>query len=307
MAGERVSHHPAGVSAPAPTRRPPRPRRGRWLPWATLMLPSALLLVPFFFAPLAIMLVYSFYRFVPGGRQEPALILDNYWRFVSDSFYRSILVDTLLMGAAVTGLALLLSYPLAYTLARSRSRWKGLLTVIVLIPLMTSVVVRSYGWMILLANNGVANTLLAALQLPQTQLMFNFTGTIIGLTEVLMPFMVLTLSGVIQQIDPDLEDSVRSLGGSAWHVFRDVILPLSLPGAAAGSLLVFVLSVSAFATPKLIGGARTKVMATIVYDQATAVLNWPFAAACSFILIALVLGLTILQGRLLAAARGWVR
>jgi putative spermidine/putrescine transport system permease protein len=122
-----------------------------------------------------------------------------------------------------------------------------------------------------------------------------------------MPFMVLTLSGVIQQIDADLEDSVRSLGGGSWHVFRDVILPLSLPGVAAGSLLVFVLSVSAFATPKLIGGARTKVMATVVYDQATAVLNWPYAAACSFILIALVLGLTILQGRLLAAARAWVK
>ena len=283
------------------------PRRARWLGGVALMLPSALLLVPFFFAPLAIMLAYSFYRFVPGGRQEPAFILDNYRRFVSDAFYRSILGDTLLMGAAVTALALVLSYPLAYTLARSRSRWKGLLTVIVLIPLMTSVVVRSYGWMILLANNGVVNTLLAALQLPRAQLMFNFTGTIIGLTEVLMPFMVLTLSGVIQQIDPDLEDSVRSLGGSSWHVFRDVILPLSLAGMAAGSLLVFVLSVSAFATPKLIGGARTKVMATIVYDQATAVLNWPFAAACSFILIALVLGLTILQGRLLASARAWVK
>ena len=306
MAGERVPDHPAGVIAAGSAPRRPS-RRGRWLPWAALMLPSALLLIPFFFAPLAIMLVYSFHRFVPGGRQEPALILDNYWRFVSDPFYRSILADTLLMGAAVTTLALILSYPLAYTLARSRSRWKGLLTVIVLIPLMTSVVVRSYGWMILLANNGVANTLLAALQVPQTQLMFNFTGTVIALTEVLMPFMVLTLSGVIQQIDPDLEDSVRSLGGGSWHVFRDVILPLSLPGIAAGSLLVFVLSVSAFATPKLIGGARTKVMATIVYDQATAVLNWPFAAACSFILIALVLALTILQGRLLAAARAWVR
>ena len=297
----------AGAAPTGPVPRPPRPRRGRWLPWAALFLPSALLLVPFFLAPLAIMLAYSFYRFVPGGRQEPAFILDNYWRFVSDAFYRSILGDTLLMGAAVTGLALLLSYPLAYTMARSRSRWKGLLTVIVLIPLMTSVVVRSYGWMILLANNGVVNALLAALQLPRTQLMFNFTGTVIGLTEVLMPFMILTLSGVIQQIDPDLEDSVRSLGGSSWHVFRDVILPLSLPGIAAGSLLVFVLSVSAFATPKLIGGARTKVMATIVYDQATAVLNWPFAAACSFILIALVLGLTILQGRLLGSARAWVK
>jgi putative spermidine/putrescine transport system permease protein len=310
MARQRRPRHPSRVmgTTATPGAIASRPaRRGRWLGWAALMLPSALFLVPFFFAPLAIMLTYSFYRFLPGGRQEPAFILDNYWRFVSDAFYRSILGDTLLLGAAVTALALVLSYPLAYTLARSRSRWKGLLTVIVLIPLMTSVVVRSYGWMILLANNGVINTLLAALQLPRTQLMFNFTGTIIGLTEVLMPFMVLTLSGGIQQIDPDLEDSVRSLGGGSWHVFRDVILPLSLPGMAAGSLLVFVLSVSAFATPKLIGGARTKVMATIVYDQATAVLNWPFAAACSFILIALVLGLTILQGRLLAAARAWVK
>jgi putative spermidine/putrescine transport system permease protein len=183
-------------------------RRGRWLGWAALMLPSALFLVPFFFAPLAIMLTYSVYRFLPGGRQEPRV---HTWTTTggsspTPSTGRS-LGDTLLMGAAVTALALVLSYPLAYTLARSRSRWKGFLTVIVLIPLMTSVVVRSYGWMILLANNGVVNTLLAALQLPRTQLMFNFTGTIIGLTEVLMPFMVLTLSGVIQQIDPDLEDS----------------------------------------------------------------------------------------------------
>ena len=124
LAGERVPHHPARRDhTPLPSARAPvgEPVAAVGDPHA----PERLLLVPFFFAPLAIMLVYSFHRFIPGGRQEPAFILDNYWRFVSDGFYRGILVDTLLMGAAVTGLALVLSYPLAYTLARSRSRWKG--------------------------------------------------------------------------------------------------------------------------------------------------------------------------------------
>jgi putative spermidine/putrescine transport system permease protein len=252
------------------------------------------------------MFVYSFYRFIPGGQQEPAFISDNYVRFILDQFYLSILADTLLMGLAVTFFSLVLSYPLAYTIARSRSRWKGLLVVIVLVPLMTSVVVRSYGWMILLANNGVINSLLVTLGLTPVKLMFNFTGTVIALTEVLMPFMVLTLVGVLQQVDPALEEAVRSLGGSRWRVFRDVLLPLSLSGVAAGSLLVFALSISAFATPKLVGGATTKVIATVVYDQALNVLDWPFASAVSFILMLLVLGLTIIQGRLLGATRNWV-
>lgn len=251
------------------------------------------------------MLAYSFYRFIPGGQQVSAFIPDNYLRFLTDPFYLQILADTLLMGVAVTFFALLLSYPLAYTVARSRSRWKGLLIVVVLVPLMTSVVVRSYGWMILLANNGVVNSMLVGLGLSPAKLMFNFTGTIISLTQVLMPFMVLTLLGVIQHIDPALEEAVRSLGGSRWRVFRDVIFPLSLPGVAAGSLLVFALSISAFATPKLVGGATTKVMATVVYDQTINLLNWPFASAISFILMALVLGLTFAQGRLLGATRKW--
>jgi putative spermidine/putrescine transport system permease protein len=133
--------------------------------------------------------------------------------------------------------------------------------------------------------------------------MFNFTGTIIALTEVLMPFMVLSLMGVLQSIDPALEEAARSLGAGRWKVFRDVILPLSLPGVAAGSLLVFALAIGAFATPQLVGGARTKVVATVVYNQAINVLNWPFAAAISFILMVIVLGLTVLQGRVLGTLR----
>lgn len=282
-------------------------------PWARLaalrrgglLLPGALVLLPFFFAPLAIMLRYSFDRFLPGGQQVTAFTFENYARFLFDPFYQRILLDTLLMGLAVTFCSLVLSYPLAYTLARSASRWKGLLLVVVLVPLMTSVVVRSYGWMILLANNGVINAALAALGLSPVKLMFNFTGSVIALSEVLMPFMVLTLAGVLQNIDPALEEAARSLGGSRWRVFWDVVLPLSLPGVAAGSLLVFALAISAFATPRLVGGATTKVVATVVYDQAINVLNWPFAAATSFILMVLVLALTIGQGRLLGGTHAW--
>jgi putative spermidine/putrescine transport system permease protein len=309
MAARGLSDHSLRVGAPDAAPRRLRARStsaGAWLRVGILLLPSLLVLLPFFFAPLAIMLSYSFYRFVPGAPMQPAFIPDNYLRFVADDFYRGILLDTLLMGLSVTLLALVLSYPLAYSVARSRSRWKGLLIVIVLLPLMTSVVVRSYGWMILLANNGVINSTLVALGLEPVRLMFTFAGTVIALTEVLMPFMVLTLLGVIQQIDPNLEEAVRSLGGSRWRVFRDVVLPMSLPGVAAGSLLVFALSISAFATPRLVGGASTKVMAVVVYDQTISLLNWPFAAAISFILMLLVLGLTAAQGWLLGLTRRWV-
>jgi putative spermidine/putrescine transport system permease protein len=263
------------------------------------LVPAALVLGPFFFAPLSIMLRVSFNRFVPGGRQAEALILDNYHRFFGDPFYLGILLRTLGMALAVTLLALILSYPLAYTLARSRSRLRGLLTAMVLVPLMTSVVVRSYGWTILLAQGGLLNSALGLLGLPPVRLMFTLPGVIIALTEVLMPFMVLTLTGVLQSVSPTLEEAARSLGGSRWRVFRDVLLPLSLPGVAAGSFLVFALSISAFATPILVGGASTQVMATMVYDQVLSALNWPFAAAIAFSLMLFVLGLTVLQGRIL--------
>lgn len=290
------------------------PRRpgslGRRAAYATvLLLPSLVVLVPFFLVPLCIMAAYSVYRYIPGGGTETTFTLENYSHFLTDGFYLRILLDTLVMGAVVSLLSLVLSFPIAFTLARSRSRWRGLLMVIVLVPLMISVVVRTYGWMILLAGGGVVsntvNDVLGVFGFGPAQLMFNFTGTVIALTEVLMPFMILTLVGVIQHIDPALEDSVRSLGGGRWRVFRDVILPLSRPGIAAGTVLVFILSISAFATPKLVGGATTKVMATLVFDRATTLLNWPFASAISFVLVVLVLALVVVQGRLLAASRRW--
>jgi putative spermidine/putrescine transport system permease protein len=275
------------------------PRR-YWMP-TLLMSPALLLLVFGFLAPLTILLVYSFYESRPGGAMIPAFTLRHYIRFLGDPFYLGLLWRTVLLGLWVTAWCIVLGYPLAYVLARTQSRHiRGILVTLLLVPLMTSVVVRSYGWMILLANNGLVNKTLLALGVVQTavQLLFNTTGVVIALVAILLPYMILTLMPVIQNIPTSLEEASQSLGASPWRMFRDVVIPLSLPGVGAGSILVFVLTIAAYATPRLVGGSRLLVIPIFVYDQAMALLNWPFASATSFILLALVLGLMALQGRL---------
>lgn len=284
------------------------PRR-YWMP-GLLMSPALLLLVLAYLAPLGILLVYSFYEFRPGGVMIPAFTLRHYLRFLSDPFYLYILWRTVLLGLWVTAWCIVLGYPLAYVLARTRSRYlRGILVTLLLVPLMTSVVVRSYGWMILLANNGLVNKALLALGVIQSsvQLLFNTTGVVIALVAILLPYMILTLMPVIQNISPSLEEASQSLGASPWRMFRDVVIPLSLPGVGAGSILVFVLTIAAYATPRLVGGSRLLVMPIFVYDQTMALLNWPFASATSFILLALVLGLMALQGRLVEGGSTWNR
>ena len=275
------------------------PRR-YWMP-GLLMSPALLLLVFAYLAPLGILLVYSFYEFRPGGVMIPAFTLRHYLRFLGDPFYLYILWRTVLLGLWVTAWCIVLGYPMAYVLARTRSRFlRGILVTLLLVPLMTSVVVRSYGWMILLANNGLVNKALLALGVIQSsvQLLYNTTGVVIALVAILLPYMILTLMPVIQNISPSLEEASQSLGASPWRMFKDVVIPLSLPGVGAGSILVFVLTIAAYATPRLVGGSRLLVMPIFVYDQAMALLNWPFASATSFILLALVVGLMALQGRL---------
>jgi putative spermidine/putrescine transport system permease protein len=284
------------------------PRR-YWMP-GLLMSPALALLLFAFVAPLAILLVYSFYDFRPGGVMIPAFTLRQYLRFLGDPFYLYVLWRTVLLGLWVTAWCIVLGYPLAYILARTRSRHlRGILVTLLLVPLMTSVVVRSYGWMILLANSGLVNKTLLALGVTQTpvQLLFNTTGVVIALVAILLPYMILTLTPVIQNIPPSLEEASQSLGASPWRMFRDVVIPLSLPGVGAGSILVFVLTIAAYATPRLVGGSRLLVMPIFVYDQTMALLNWPFASATSFILLALVLGLMAIQGRLVERGSTWER
>jgi putative spermidine/putrescine transport system permease protein len=275
--------------------------RSTWRPWL-LLAPSLVILLGVFVVPLGILGRYSFYRTAAGGVMVPAWTLDQYARFLLDAHHLRILGTTLGLAFGVTLVTAVLGYPLAYGLARARSpRRRALGVTALLIPLMTSVVVRSYGWMILLASTGLVNaTLLAtgAVSRP-IQLLFTPTGVVIALAEVLLPFMVLSLLPVLQGVDVALEEASHSLGASPLATFRHIILPLSLPGLVSGSVLVFVLSVGAFATPRLVGGPTTDVITVLIYEQTLSLLNWPFGAAAAWVLLLLVLGLIWAQGFLL--------
>lgn len=264
-----------------------------------LLSPPLLLLLGAFLVPVLFMLPTSLRPYIPGRGIGDGVTLEHYVKALTDLYYLEIIGRTLLLGTVVTAIALGLGYPLAYFLARTQSRWRPWLMMLVVFPLLLNLVVRTFGWIALLANRGLVNdTLLAlgAIEAP-LKLLFNFTGILIGLTHIYLPFMVLVLVGVIRNIPREAEDAARTLGAGAWATFWRVTLPLSLPGILAGSILVFVLTVSALVTPRLLGGPAYKVMSTLIYDQFLQTLNWPAGAAMSFILTIVVLGLIAISSR----------
>lgn len=290
----------SGAARSAPARR--------LLTAGALLGPGFAWLVLFFAVPLAALVAISFYRAGAAGAMTPAFTLENYRRFVTDPLSLRVLWSTLVLGTEVTVWCLVLGFPLAYSLARTRARGtRGAMVVMLLVPLMTSVVVRSYGWTILLAGNGPLNWALlhAGVVRQPVQLLYTLRGTAIALVEVLLPFMVLSLVPVIQNIDRNIEQAAQSLGANGARTFFDIVLPLSLPGVAAGSLLVFALTIASFATPALVGGAKILLIALYVYQQALALFNWPFGAAISFVLLVLVLALIVAQTVLLERRKHW--
>ena len=251
-----------------------------------LLLPALALLVAFFLGPSVNMLVMSFR--VPSTSQPyaPGFTVGNYVGALTDVYYLEILWDTMVFGALTTLACLVIAYPVAYHLARSRSRYKGLLYACVLSPLLVGVVIRCYGWIILLANNGLINDSLKRAGLVGTflPLMYNEFGVAVGLIHVFLPFMILPVLGSIQSIDPALEEAAQSLGASRLKTMWRVVIPLSLPGIQAGTILVFVLTVSSYVIPILLGGYKVMLMSTLVVQQLLDAFLWPFGAALALIL-----------------------
>lgn len=244
--------------------------------------------------------------FVDGGK----LSATHYARFFGDSYYWELLGRTLILGVSVTAITLVLGIPVAYVLARMRSRWSGFLLIVTTFPLLVSAVVRSFGWMVLFFRDGIVSNALMTLGLSErpVQLMYTLTGVIIALAQVLLPLMVLTLYGVFRSIDRDLEYAAMSLGARPPVALWLVTLRLGRGGIIAGSLLVFSLAISAFATPSLVGSARAHVMATAIFEQTIEMLDWPFAAALAAILLVVVLILSIAYGALIEGrSRGAAR
>lgn len=273
-----------------------------------LITPLGLLLLLVFVAPVIIMLPTSFRIYQPGIGMRPGWTLHNYTQIFTDPYFLTVLGRTVTMGLSVTAICAVLGYPLALVLAKAQGAARSWLTLAIVFPLTLNLVVRSFGWIALLSNRGLLNQALMSIGLTDSpiRMMFNLTGLIVGLTHIYLPFMVMILVASLRAMPRDVEAASAALGTPLWKTFLLVTLPLTAPGIFAGSVLVFILTISALVTPRLLGGPAYKVMATAIYDEFLASLDWPTGAALAFTLTVvalLIMALASLVTRRWTAAR----
>lgn len=262
----------------------------RLAPWL-LSGPALALFATLLVVPLLMTFVLSFHSFGFYTGIQPTFDLANYLDVLSDDYFHEIFARTFGIALATTLLCAAIGTPEAYFLYRMRSRWRSALLLVVLGPLLISVVVRTLGWAILLGNRGVINSALLDLGLIETpiKMMYTTGGIVIALVHVMAPFMVIAVWAALHRQDPATEQAAESLGAGPATIFFRVVLPQAMPGVLSGSLIVFSLSASAFATPAILGGRRVKVVSTTVYDEFLNTLNWPLGAAIAMLLLVAVL------------------
>ena len=276
------------------------PTRSPVIPWRRaepflLVAPLLGFMLLFYAIPVAAMLLRSL--------NDPSWTLANYRALAGDSVFVSVLGTTLRTAIVVTVGTLLLGYPVALAMTRLPRRRATLVLIVVLLPFWTSVLVRSYAWMVLLGRHGVINEALLALGITDAPLRLLNTSFAVNLAmiHILLPYMVLPIANTLRQIDESLLRAARSLGAGRFAVFRQVVLPLSAPGVAAGVLLVFVLALGFYVTPALVGGPRDMVLSMLIVQQID-LLNWPYAACLSGVLLGLTL-VILAASRLLLGVR----
>jgi putative spermidine/putrescine transport system permease protein len=259
----------------------------------TLVGPATLFVAAGLLAPLAILLRYSFDRFDPRRMLVDAFALDNYVKFFSDPYYTGVLWTTLRVSALCTVICLVMGLPLAYVLARTQWRFKNVLIMLVVLPLFVGNAVRAAGWMTVFGSKGFLNVTLMQFGVisQPLQIMYTEGAVVAGIIAVNLPYMVLTLQSVIEGINRNVEEAAFSLGANPVTMFRRVLLPLSLPGILAGTILTFILGMNAYATPVLLGGPKFRMMGPLIYGQFQ-LNNWPFGASVAFVLMTATLGLT---------------
>lgn len=250
-----------------------------------LALPASLALLFFFILPMVYILIRTL---TENGTVD-------FTEFFTDPFYLDILWTTIRVSLVSTAVSLLLGYPTAYYMARTTSRLKQAMVIVILFPFLVSAVVRSYGWMVILGTNGLLNQLLLGLGLisEPLKLLNTEAAVIIGMIHLLIPYMILSLVGVLQSIDPNVEYAAYSLGASPMTTFRKVVFPLSTPGIISGCVLVFTMSMTSYVTPKLLGGSKFRMMATMVVQEINVNFDWGAASAISYILLAVILAVQV--------------
>ena len=269
----------------------------RLLPRLALLVPPAILVGILLVVPVAYLLQLSLFKAVPGRMAlEPGLTLFNYTKILFDSFYLGILANTFLLSVLITSLALVLGFPLSYFLWLVPRRWKAIMTLLVVAPMLIGIVVKAYGWIILLGDAGVINDVLRAVGLIDEPIPIMFTdgAIVIGLTHIQMPFMVLSILAALERIDVVMLEASQTLGANRMQTVHRVVVPLALPGIVAGCTLVFTLNMTAFATPALLGGSGTPVMTLLIFQQFSQIFNWPFGAAVAVVLLVVTFGVLFL-------------
>ncbi len=252
-------------------------------------LPALVLLFLFFLFPVVRFLGLS----IETGN------LDWYAKALGQGLYLRVLWNTFEIAMIVTFFCLLLGYPLGFMIATTTPFWTTIGFVFVLLPLWTSVLVRTYAWMVILGRNGILNRLLldAGVIVDPLPLLHNFAGVLIGMIHVLLPYMVLPIYGAVRRLDPSVVAAAEGLGASSWRIFWRIYVPLTMNGIFAGSVIVFVLSLGFFITPALLGGGRVMMIAVLIEQQVHETLNWQFAAALSAVLLAATLSVYALAQR----------
>ena len=268
----------------------------RALPWM-LSAPALVLFTGMLLVPLALTAILSVHVFDYSTGVRPEYTLAHYIAVFTDRYYLGIFWRTLWISAMVTLACVVIGAPEAYVLSRMGDPWRSIFLLIVLAPLLVSVVVRAFGWSMLLGPEGFVNDALRALHLSPVKLLYTEWAIVIALVHVMMPFMVIPVWTSLQKLDASVENAAASLRASHATILRRIVLPQVMPGILSGSLIVFGLSASAFAIPGLLGGRRLKVVATIVYDEYLHELNWPLGAAIAFTLLAANLAIMLTYNR----------
>ena len=269
-------------------------------PWI-LLSPALVFITALVVVPMAFILVYSFYENIDLAQDVPAFQFGNWQELLTDSYYRTAIWKTLRLSLIVTVLAAVLGYIPAYVIAMTRYRHKWLLLLLLIIPFWISFIIRTLSWIHIFGNQGALNGLLRFLGLTDAPLSMMYTEftVIVGFIHVFLPYMILNIYVSLEGIDQNLEPAARTLGATPWQAFKEVTLPLSVPGLAAGCLLVFVLTGGSYVTPLILGGPSDFLFGNLVYDAVVTELNWPMGATLSFALLLFLGSVVVLYSKLM--------
>lgn len=270
-----------------------------------LLAPALITLFFLLIIPMLIIFVYSFYLFVDVGVDKPAFQFGNWIEFFTDSYYHGAIWTTLRIAVTATVVCAVIGYIPAYYIATTTFRHKWLLMLLLILPFWVSFIIRTFSWIHVLGNQGFINATLMSIGIIDQPIKMLYTegAVIMGMIHFLLPYMVLNIYVSLEGIDRNLVSAARTLGATSWQAFREVILPLSLPGLAAGSLLCFVLSAGTFVTPQILGGPRDFMFGNLIFDALMDELNWPMGATLSCVMLIMLGSIVLIYNRIMGLSQ----